>query len=108
MGLYTSVNAGNTWQPMNTGIPVTPGARFGITAIEIDAAVPQTMYIAAGVWVGTSHVTFHPLGILKTTDGGATWTRVESETGRTIEAMLLDGKTLHTWSAGQQTSYAIH
>lgn len=107
LGFYTSVDGGSTWQPMNTGIQVTPGARFGITAIEIDADAPQTMYIAAGIWLGTGHVTFHPLGILKTTNGGATWTQLETQVGETIDAMLLDGKTLHTWSDGLQSSYGM-
>lgn len=107
LGLYTSMDAGSTWQRMNTDIPVTPGARFGITAIEIDANAPQTMYIAAGVWLGTGHVTFYPLGILKTTNGGATWTPLEPKAAQTIDALLLEGKTLHTWSDGLQTSYGI-
>lgn len=107
LGFYTSADGGNTWQPMNTGIQVMPGARFGITAIEIDADAPQTMYIAAGVWLGTGQVTFHPLGILKTTNGGATWTQLDTEAGEKIDAMLLDGKTLHTWSDGLQASYGM-
>lgn len=107
LGFYASQDGGDTWHASNTGIQVMPGARFGITAIEIDEQAPDTMYIAAGVWLGTNQITYHPLGILKTTDGGQTWTRFETETVEPVQYLMLDGNTLHTWSGGQHSSYAM-
>lgn len=107
LGLFSSRDGGNTWQAANAGINVPPGARFGITAITIDARSPQTMFIASGVWLGTSRVTFYPLGILKTTNGGATWTRLDTGSAAEIDYMLLDGNTLHIWSDGFHSRYLV-
>lgn len=107
LGFFTSQDNGDTWQPANTGIQVTPGARFGITAIVIDEQVPQTMYIAAGVWLGTSHVTYHPLGILKTTNGGATWMPLENQVAQPIQALMLDTDALYAWSNGQRVQHQL-
>ncbi len=107
LGFFTSQDKGDTWQPANTGIQVTPGARFGITAIVIDEQAPQTMYIAAGVWLGTSHVTYHPLGILKTTNGGATWMQLEHQVAQPIQALMLDADTLYAWSNGQRIRHQL-
>lgn len=108
MGFYTSENDGLTWTPANTGIAVSPGARFGITAITINPNNAQNMYIAAGVWMGTSQVTWYPLGVLETKDGGASWTKLETDTNTPIQFLFLDGNTLYTIGNGQQASYHVN
>jgi hypothetical protein len=107
LGFFISRDNGDTWHTSNAGITVPAGARFGITAIEIDARAPQTIYIASAVWIGTSQVTFHPLGILKSVDGGETWTLLESESPQAIDYMLLDGNTLHTWHNGFYSAFLV-
>lgn len=107
LGFFVSRDGGNTWQALNVGINVQPGARYGITAITIDARTPQTMYIASGVWLGTSHVTFYPLGIFKTRDAGVTWTPLETGPAAAIDYMLLDGNTLNVWSNGVHSNYSV-
>lgn len=108
MGFYTSENDGLTWEASNTGIGVTPGARFGITAITINPNNAQNMYIAAGVWMGTSQVTWYPMGILETKNGGETWTQLEMDAAEPIQFLFLDGNTLYTISNGQRASYTLH
>lgn len=108
LGFYVSVDGGQSWQPSNTGIQVTPGARFGITAITINPADARNMYIASGVWMGTGAVTYYPLGILKTYDGGKTWTPLETEAVQPIQYLYLDASTLHVWSNGQHRQYRVN
>jgi len=107
MGFYTSTNDGLTWTASNTGIGVTPGARFGITAITINPNNAQNMYIAAGVWMGTSQVTWYPMGVLETNNGGKSWTQLETDATAPIQFLFLDGNTLYTISNGQQASYRL-
>jgi hypothetical protein len=107
MGFYVSNDNGLTWQPMNTGIGVTPGARFGITAITVNPENANELFIAAGVWLGTSQVTWHPMGVLYTQDGGRNWKQIETEVAAPIQYLFLDGDNLYTVSNGQPVRYAL-
>jgi hypothetical protein len=80
-GLWKSTTNGvgvNAWQRIETGFPV-----IGVGAIAIDPSNPNIMYIGTGevynyensapnVVIRTTRGTYG-IGILKTTDGGATW-----------------------------------
>jgi hypothetical protein len=107
LGFYVSTNNGLSWTPMNTGIGVTPGARFGITAIEVNENNADELFIAAGVWLGTSQVTWHPMGVLHTENGGETWTQIETQVAAPIQYLFLNGDRLYTLSNGQPASYAV-
>lgn len=60
-GVYKSTDAGLTFSPVNTGLPVSGG---GLNFFNLDAADPTgtVLYLA-----GAAN------GVFKTTDGGATW-----------------------------------
>lgn len=73
MGMYASNDGGATWTALNTGINITPGARETVSAIAIDPDNPNVIYIARGVWLGTSKVDFYPTGLLSSRDGGSSW-----------------------------------
>jgi hypothetical protein len=108
MGFYVSTNNGLSWTPMNTGIGVTPGARFGITAITVNESNADELFIAAGVWLGTSQVTWHPMGVLHTANGGETWQQIETEVAAPIQYLFLDGSNLYTVSNGQPARYVLN
>lgn len=73
MGLFKSTDGGVTWTAINTDLGLMPGARFSVTAIAFDATNSHRIYITTGVWLGTSHVEFHPIATMRTLDSGATW-----------------------------------
>lgn len=73
LGLFKSADAGATWSPINTGLGVTPGARYSVTAIATDTTNPKRLFISTGVWLGTSHLEFFPTGVMQSVDGGSTW-----------------------------------
>lgn len=108
LGFYVSTDNGQTWMASNAGLEVTPGARLGITAIAVNPANAFNIYIASGVWLGTGDVTYYPLGILKTNDGGKTWVQVESREGQPIQYLYLDANMLHAWSDGQHLAYRVN
>lgn len=73
MGLYKSTDGGEHWSAINSGIELTPGARTTTTAIAIDPSNSNVIYIARGIWLGTTRVEFKPLGMYYSRDGGRTW-----------------------------------
>lgn len=87
LGLYTSTDGGQTWRATNNGLNVPAGARFVVNAIAVDPQNAQRVAVSTGVWLGTSEVTYHALGIFQTTDGGVTWTAV----GQVNRAVPLSG-----------------
>jgi photosystem II stability/assembly factor-like uncharacterized protein len=101
-GVYKSVDGGNSWSALNTGL--SAGSADWVNAVAIDPFTPTTLYAggrsvlkstdAGGSWSGTaeltaskiavSFLTIDPLtpttlyagshqGLFKSTDGGETW-----------------------------------
>ena len=83
MGMFKSTDGGATWTAINTGIDLTPGARETISAIAIDPANTQQIFVSRGVWVGTSTVEYFPTGLLASRDGGSTWTALSTGNAKT-------------------------
>lgn len=80
MGIYKSSDGGKTWSAINSGITLTPGARDAISAIAIDPENANVLYLAHGVWLGTGQVSFYPIGLLSSHDGGKTWQELSAGT----------------------------
>jgi len=88
MGVYASYDGGATWTALNSGITITPGARETVSAIAIDPEDPNVIYIARGVWLGTSNVDFYSTGLLASYDSGATWQELTAGSGDQAIARL--------------------
>lgn len=80
-GIWKSVNAGASWTPVVTGFPV-----LGVSSILVHPTNPSIIYAGTGevYRVDTSNIGFnvwkargtYGVGILKSTDGGLTWSPV--------------------------------
>lgn len=68
-GVLSSGDGGESWAALTTTFPISP-----VTDIEFDPADSQTIYVSTGRRFLDS--TDRGSGVLKTTDGGATWTSV--------------------------------
>ncbi len=69
-GLWKSTDAGTTWAE----IPYTQFLSLGISDIAFSLSTPNTMYVATGDDDGSyGSEGYYSIGIIKTTDGGATW-----------------------------------
>src|SRR3546814_10880225 len=78
--VYRSADGGKTWSRVD-GIPKSEELA-NITAIAIDPKNPQTMY-----------ATGHGIGVVKSVDGGASWTTKEKGLGSaSTEALAIDGR----------------
>lgn len=84
-GIWKSINRGNSWSPVITNLPV-----LGVSSILVDPANSNTIYAGTGevYRVDTSNIGFnvwksrgtYGIGIIKSTDGGNTWSQVFTKT----------------------------
>lgn len=76
MGVLKSVDGGKTWVPVNAGLGPMPNAT--VTALTVDPSAPERIYASIGYWLGTSQAHFAPMGTYVSSDGGASWTKLEA------------------------------
>lgn len=85
-GLWKSTNSGSSWTPMTDQLTV-----IGCTDIAIDPNNTQIMYLATGDGDGADS---YSVGVLKSTDGGATWNTTglnwAVSQGRTISKLIMN------------------
>ncbi|MCB9178696.1 MAG: T9SS type A sorting domain-containing protein [Flavobacteriales bacterium] len=96
-GMWKTTNGGNSWTTNTDGLPV-----LGVSWIAIHPTQPNTMYIATGDGDAASSLSAfgQPLqgdtksiGILKSTNGGNTWTTVlsaQQSDGVLIRKVMID------------------
>ncbi len=70
-GVWRSTDGGSTWETF----PFTQFLSLGVSDIAISKSDPNVVYVATGDASGTLGTgnSFYSIGIIKTTDGGATW-----------------------------------
>ena len=108
LGMFKSMDGGATWTAVNNGLQATPGAMYTITAIGVDPKDPQSLFINTGVWLGSTQVNFHSLGLMHSVDGGETWhplaTRPQTEP---ITLMAVKDNQLYVRAGNQVLIYAL-
>jgi photosystem II stability/assembly factor-like uncharacterized protein len=65
LGAWQSRDGGGIWRPLNRGLRAAT-----VTLVAADPHVPGTLYAAAEAGIELSHLS---LGLLKSADGGASW-----------------------------------
>jgi uncharacterized protein (TIGR03437 family) len=69
-GVWKTIDGGTTWKPLTDDQPSLASG-----AIVLDAANPDTVYVGTGE-ENFAIDSYYGAGILKSTDGGATWTNL--------------------------------
>jgi hypothetical protein len=106
LGMFKSVDGGKTWATLNTGLQVGPGLR--ISSIAVDPSNAEQVLIATGVLVDGSQAEFLPTGIMRSTDGGATWTLHSSHPGGlALTNLTFKGTQLYALSGQKVMVYRI-
>jgi photosystem II stability/assembly factor-like uncharacterized protein len=98
-GVWKSGNAGRTWSPIMDAQPVA-----SIGAIAVAPSDPNTVYVGSGEADMRSDIQ-HGNGMYRSSDAGATWTRIGLEDSRSIGRILVDPhdpKTLLVAALGHQ------
>jgi len=109
LGMFRSVDGGHVWKPINTGLEVTPGARFLITSISIDPNNPQRVVIATGIMLGTSNVDFYPTGLRSSVDGGKTWHVMEGNPpAEPLTHLALEGNNVYALAQDKVLVYPFN
>jgi photosystem II stability/assembly factor-like uncharacterized protein len=72
-GAYRTTDGGQTWEPINNGLEMIPGAALRVTALAVDEKDPNYVVAATSYGVGDQLV---PWGIYESSDAGRSWTRL--------------------------------
>jgi len=108
-GMYKSADGGQTWDAINNGLQVTPGARLVVTAITVDPTEPLRIVIATGAMVGTSNVEFYPTGILISNNGGQDWQKLQENASReALTQLALKDNQLYALAGDRVVKYQFN
>jgi hypothetical protein len=83
-GVWKTVDGGATWTPLSDGWPSVQ-----VSSIALDPTNPHIIYVGTGDFPGFGGLSF---GIMKSTDGGATWTNIGNAElgGYSVNQILVD------------------
>jgi photosystem II stability/assembly factor-like uncharacterized protein len=77
-GAYRSTDAGRTWQSINAGLELIPGAALRVGAVAVDPQAAGNVVAATAYGIGSRLV---GAGIYQSHDAGETWTKVADTEG---------------------------
>jgi photosystem II stability/assembly factor-like uncharacterized protein len=83
-GVWKTTNSGRTWTPVFDSQPVA-----SIGAVAVAPSNPRVVYVGTGEADMRSQISYGN-GIYKSTDAGATWTRLGLDDTRQISRVLVD------------------
>jgi MYXO-CTERM domain-containing protein len=85
-GVWKSTDGGATWTPLMDTAPT-----LAVGSIALDPSAPGTLYVGTGE--PAPYIGYSGQGILKSTDGGKTFARIDGTTfdGLTVARLFLDG-----------------
>src|SRR6266542_6872481 len=85
-GVWESVNAGRTWEPIFDSQPIA-----SIGAVAVAPSDPKTLYVGSGEADMRSDISYGN-GMYRSSDGGKTWAFVGLSDTRQIGRVLVDPK----------------
>jgi hypothetical protein len=72
-GAYRTTDGGQTWEPINNGLEMVPGAALRVTALAVDEEYPNHVVAATAYGIGRQLV---PWGIFESWNAGHSWTKL--------------------------------
>jgi len=83
-GLWKTINAGTTWQPV-----FDKQASYSLGCVTIDANNPETIWVGTGENVSGRHVAWGD-GVYRSLNAGQTWERMGLEKSEHISRIIID------------------
>jgi photosystem II stability/assembly factor-like uncharacterized protein len=75
-GAYRTTDGGQTWESINNGLEMIPGAALRVTALAVDEEDSNHIVAATAYGVGEVAVQLVPWGIYESHDAGRSWTQL--------------------------------
>ncbi len=95
-GMYRSTDGGRSWERVNTGLDMLPGAALRVTALAVDEEQPRHVVAAIAYGLGNQ---FTPGSVYESRDGGYSWARLSphlSKSGQSEGEGLADANGVVT------------
>lgn len=90
-GLYRSTDAGRSWEPVNTGLDMVPGAALRVTAVTVDRQDAGRVVAATAYGLGGR---LAPGGVFETWNAGETWTKL-ADSAALVTQLTLEAGTIY-------------
>jgi photosystem II stability/assembly factor-like uncharacterized protein len=87
-GAYRTTDGGQTWEPINDGMEMVPGAALRVTALAVDAQDPNHVVAATAYGVGGQLV---PWRIYESRDAGHSWTKLAEANEMVMQITITQG-----------------
>ncbi len=100
-GLYRSDDGGQTWQVVNEGLGLTPGAALRITALAVDSDDPQRVVVATAYGLGSR---LAPAAVYESQTGGQEWRKV-ADLDELVSHLELGGNQIFATGPAGVTTY---
>lgn len=84
---------GETWEPVNRGLLVTPAARLHVDALAVDPVQPAVLYVAVSQLLDEQHVHHSTSRVAQSRNGGAQWQALDANglDGRVTDLLPVSG-----------------
>jgi photosystem II stability/assembly factor-like uncharacterized protein len=90
-GTYRTTDGGQTWEPINNGLEMIPGAALRVTALAVDEENPKHVVAAIAYGVGGGSIQLVPWGIYESHDAGHSWTKLAEADGIVMQLTIHRG-----------------
>ena len=100
-GVFRSIDGGQSWEPINAGLPMLPGAALRVTSLAVDEqnedhVVAATTYGLGGRFAGGN--------VYESWNAGQAWNKV-AESDSVITRLSIDGGAIYAASAAGLARY---
>lgn len=96
-GLYRSTDAGRSWQPVNNGLEMLPGAALRVTAVAVDRRDAGRVIAATAYGLGGR---LAPGSVYETWNAGETWNKLADSAALVTQLTLEDNAVYAATSQG--------
>jgi photosystem II stability/assembly factor-like uncharacterized protein len=87
-GAYRTTDGGQTWESINNGLDMIPGAALRVTALAVDDQNPDHVVAATAYGVGGQIV---PWGVYESSDAGRSWIKLAEADEAVLQLTINQG-----------------